>query len=236
MSLKAVTFDAAGTLIRVDWRPGAFAVKVLERLGLTHDPQVAQERYERFVLARRAEYERLNFEGGQEACEPFWRELTADWLSQLGLETHSEAVVALADALLYDPAEGHFTLFDDVLPILDFCAGAGLKLAVISNWDYTLHRVLKVLGIEDRFGLVLASLEHGVEKPDKRLFDIALHRLGITPQEAIHIGDHVIDDVQGALGAGMRAVHLDRLGEPSAERVPRIQSLSELPGVLSSID
>jgi putative hydrolase of the HAD superfamily len=107
----------------------------------------------------------------------------------------------------------------------------GYRLIVISNWDITLRRVLRAVGIEDYFEFVFASLEEGVEKPEPGLFEIARAALGVSPAEVLHVGDDPVDDLGGAEAFGMRALLLDRTG-----RVPgSITSLLELPGRLASI-
>ena len=89
---------------------------------------------------------------------------------------------------------------------------AGYSLAVISNWDRSLPWVLDMYGLTGYFDMALASLVEGVEKPDPRLFEIALEKLGARADETIHVGDNPIDDVQGARSAGIHAVLLDRTG------------------------
>ena len=80
----------------------------------------------------------------------------------------------------------------------------------MSNWDYSLHRVLRMFGIYDRFVSVKASLEEGVEKPDPRLFQIVLDEVGIDSADTFHVGDSYEDDVVGALAAGIRVARIDR--------------------------
>lgn len=232
MPIRAITFDAAGTLVRVGWRPGAFGVDCLEALDIPHDPQVAAERYDRLFLSRRTEFELVNASRDLKLVERFWRELTADWMASISVPpSHLEAVLEVADKLLYSGPSRYFSLYNDVVPCLDSLAETDLKLAVISNWDVSLHRVVRALGIEDRFEFVLASLEEGVEKPDRRLFEVALVKLGLEPAEVLHVGDDPIDDVSGALGAGMRALLIDRQAATSPVS-RRISSLEEIGGAL----
>jgi putative hydrolase of the HAD superfamily len=210
MSIRAVTFDAAGTLIEVRWNPGAFALDCARNVGLRLDEAPARERYERLLQTRWIEYTRANETKDHELCRLWWRTLTLNWLESLGEAQHIEAVMAEADRLLYGPEQTQFRLFEDALPAVRKARKQGLKTAVVSNWDYSLHRVLEVLGARDEFDEVVASLEEGMEKPDPRLFRIALDRLEAAPGETLHVGDDPLDDVSGALGAGMRAVLLDR--------------------------
>ena len=84
-----------------------------------------------------------------------------------------------------------------------------------------------MFGLTDYFEHVVASLEEGVEKPDPRLFQIVLDRLGVEAENALHVGDSPRDDWQGATDAGMRALVIDR-GNPAPSEA-RITSLAQLP-------
>ena len=132
-------------------------------------------------------------------------------------------------SLLYGPDQTYFSLYPDVLPALDLLAGR-VKLGVLSNWDYSLHRILRMLGIYDRFDVVVASLEEGPEKPDPRLFGIILERLGSTASTTLHVGDDAIDDLEGARSSGLSAVLIDRSRPDTLP--PFVNTLTALPGVM----
>jgi putative hydrolase of the HAD superfamily len=105
---------------------------------------------------------------------------------------------------------------------------AGLSLAVVSNANGTVSLLLERLGLLAAFDAVLDSAIEGVEKPDPRLFQLALARLGADPQKAVHVGDLYHVDVVGARAAGLRAVLLDDGGRYPEADCPRIASLVEL--------
>ncbi len=89
----------------------------------------------------------------------------------------------------------------------------GLKLGVISNWDQRLPGVLGHLGLADFFDTIVSSSRAGAEKPDARIFHLALaemSELGVEPATALHVGDGRLEDVEGAVAAGMLALHLTR--------------------------
>lgn len=183
--------------------------------------------YERLLGTRWRDYQELNKTRDSAACTAWWRELTHDWLAKVGLPTsHTDALMEIADQRLYDPAQGYFTLYEDTVPALQRLREEGFKLAVISNWDVSLHRVLATLGLTPYFEYVFASLEEGVEKPEAELFHIALRSCGVAPTRALHVGDDPIDDLQGATGVGMRALLIDR--ETSGGSPHVIASLAEI--------
>jgi putative hydrolase of the HAD superfamily len=121
----------------------------------------------------------------------------------------------------------------DVIPALTRVRAAGLQLAVVSNANGTLRAVLERLGLAPFFRTVLDSREEGVEKPDPRIFEIALARCGARPQATVHVGDFYHVDVEGARAAGLRAVLLDAAGLYSGFDCPRVSSLSTLAEALT---
>lgn len=105
-----------------------------------------------------------------------------------------------------------YTAFSDAVTFLDAARDAGLALAVVTNGSTIAQRAkIDLLGRE-RFASVVVSAEHGVAKPDAAVFRAALDELGVASTEAVHIGDHPVNDVEGARRAGLRAVLLDRTG------------------------
>ncbi|HEY4597546.1 MAG TPA: HAD-IA family hydrolase, partial [Thermoanaerobaculia bacterium] len=77
-------------------------------------------------------------------------------------------------------------------------------------WDHRLPGLLMDLGIASWLGTITYSEKVGVEKPDRRIFLHALSELGVEPAAALHVGDGRLEDVEGAVAAGMRALHLTR--------------------------
>lgn len=120
-------------------------------------------------------------------------------------------------------------LFPDARPALERLA-PDYKLGLLSNGNSR----AEVLGIDDLVSFEVFSQDHGgMEKPDPRLFEIALREAGCEPRELLHVGDWLESDVQGALNVGAQAVLLSRNGaSPAPVDVPEIRSLAELPSLL----
>jgi len=227
---KVVTFDAADTLVRVRWTPGGFALECAFAVGL----ELGEEErgiYERSLRSRWAEYREVNLSRDPRLGDAFWLTLTQDWLRDIGQPGGlAEEIRKVAPGLLYGKSSNLFELFDDVLPTLDGLASRGIRVGVISNWDYTLHRVLDALDVHNRFEHVVASLEEGVEKPDSRLFELTLEKFGVDPQDALHVGDNPVDDFRGAQDAGLRAYLIDRRHPESRGTI--LARLTDLLGAL----
>lgn len=228
MRPEVVTFDCAQTLLKVDWQPTLLAVKAAQHAGLAFEAAPAAEIYDRKLRSRWPDFMELNKTRDSAVLAEFWRELTNDWLTEAGLDaSKTNDVVEHASELLFGKDSEVFELYDDVLPCLDALRAAGMRMAIISNWDNSLHRTVAMFGLTEYFEIVVASLEEGVEKPDPLLFHISLERLGIKPEDALHVGDNPIDDWQGAKNAGMRGIVIDRENPEPSE--VRITSLAQLP-------
>ena len=156
------------------------------------------------------------------------------------------AVPGVADRLADDMLEVAVTAY--ISPVLSFppalqsgaaeavrgLAARGLTLGIISNTGRTpgimLRRVLEAHDLLRHFSVISYSDEVGYRKPDPEIFRRTLARAGAAAPEAAHVGDNPVDDVAGARGAGMRAVHYaagGRAGAPHADLV--VTDLAELP-------
>jgi putative hydrolase of the HAD superfamily len=134
--------------------------------------------------------------------------------------------------------EAAWALFPDVLPVLEALA-ASHRHAVLSNSSLTVQdRKLRVLGVHDRFEVILCAAELGVSKPEAGAFLAACDALGLTPREVAYVGDHPEIDGRGAADAGLLSVWIDRGGvhtSADARSGPhRIASLAELPALLGA--
>jgi HAD superfamily hydrolase (TIGR01549 family) len=118
---------------------------------------------------------------------------------------------------------------DDVKPALGEFRKLGLKLVVVSNANGRLRHLFDRVGLTPYFDVVLDSFEWGVEKPDPRLFHLALEQGHADPQTTAHVGDLFHIDVAGARAAGLReGVLLDCAGLYADADCRRVRTLAEL--------
>ena len=200
-SLELVTLDAGGTLIAERSSRGALYAAVARSEGLS----VADEEMSalmREVLAR------LPRELGRA-----WRYELA-WFSAM-IEEIFVGALGLDGARLPGVQEALFTRFRDpasfqVLPgAIELQADLvrwGVRMAVISNWSEDLHALLDGLGLSGPLEFALTSAEERCEKPDAEIFQRALERAGVSPENAMHIGDSPRNDYDGARAIGMDAL------------------------------
>ena len=106
----------------------------------------------------------------------------------------------------------NWSLFPDAPACLKGLKRRGFRLGVISNWDATLESLLREMGYLPYFDEVIASAAVGCRKPSRAIFEIALERMGVAPEDAVHVGDLPEADGEGAASAGIRPVIIDRKG------------------------
>ena len=119
-------------------------------------------------------------------------------------------------------------VFPDTVPVLKKLKAAGYYLAVISNSDGSVEGELQRAGLGEYLEFVIDSSVVGVEKPHPEIFQMALERSGIKPDEAVYVGDTYPTDIGGAELAGLRGILIDWVGAYPEATCPRITSLSGL--------
>ena len=116
----------------------------------------------------------------------------------------------------------------DVILALERLAASGLPLAIGSNANGIIHRVFERAGLRRYFSVICDSHVEGVEKPDRRFFEILVARAGGRAETTLHVGDLYHVDVVGARSAGLQAMLLDPHDLYRGYDVPRVRSLNAL--------
>ena len=152
-----------------------------------------------------------------------------DVLDRAGVPRGSARDAALADIYAYHMEHNLWEVVaEDVAPVLERLRQAGITLAVASNANGVLGASLARLGLTPYFDVICDSGLEGVEKPDRRFFEILLNRAGRSATETMHVGDLYHIDVIGARRAGIRPLLLDPQDLYVDRDVQRIRRLSEL--------
>lgn len=223
-------FDAGETLVHPHPTfPDLFA-QILRREGYEVTPELVRERghvvFDRFRAA--AEDGEL-WTTSPERSKRFWHEVYEIFLRELGLTDAN----GLIDTVYREFTDlSNYRLFEDVPAVLERLQGAGLILGVVSNFEAWLERLLDELGVTDYFAVRVVSGVEGMEKPDPRIFRLAMARAGVAPSDSVYVGDNPEFDVDPALAVGMFPVLIDRRDRFPDAPGPRIVSMGELPGVL----
>lgn len=156
-------------------------------------------------------------------------------LGHAGVQLSSATDAALAELQAYHSEWNLWERVPEGIPeALEALRALGLKLVVVSNANGKLRFLMDRVGLASRVDLMLDSSEEGVEKPDPRLFELAMERSGAQRDTTMHVGDLFYVDVEGARGAGLRAMLLDPFDLYSEFDCDRVRSLGELAGMIRS--
>lgn len=229
-AVRAVTLDAAGTLIAVAEPVGETYARVAARHGVHVTTEAAEAGFRRAMASQAP----LAFPGAGETERPareraWWYAVVRAALGTTSPDAALDA--AAAELFAHYAGAAAWLVFPEVPAVLAALRARGLRLAVVSNFDGRLLPLLDALGISERVDAVVPSTLVGSAKPEARIFHAALARLGVSPAAALHVGDDLSMDVTGACRAGLRAVLVDRHGRvPAAPAgVPVLRSLDRLP-------
>ncbi len=234
--VRAVLLDAGHTLLRPRPSMGEVYAAVCRRHGRPADPAALE------AVAVGA-FHRLGEEirgGGPAAL------VTSEAIERETWRRHALRVVDGVPALagldfdpwfedLYDTFGGADTWepYPDAVPALAGLRARGLRLALVSNWDTRVRRILEETGLTPWFDAIVISSEVGVRKPDPRIFHRALELVGVAPGEAIHAGDSRGDDLEGARAAGVRGVFVARDGAVPPPGAVFVRDLKDLVRLVS---
>lgn len=221
--LQAVTFDVGGTLTRGGLRRKLYRSRVLERLRLWGH-EVEPGKYQRATEESLEELRKLR----EQLLELKLEEFCSRFLRRLGIEP--------SRGLLEELQRIYFECFVQVerasaTRVLEELSG-NYSLGAISNSMGLARRFLESSRLGKYFKTIVISGEVGYRKPHPLPFRRALEELGVTPEQTVHVGDSLEEDVAGAKGVGMLAVLVSRErlkeeAEPKPDLV--VGSLREVP-------
>jgi len=216
----AILLDALGTLVALEPPAPRLRAELSQRFGL----EVSDQQAATAIAAEIAYYRAHLDEGRDETGLRALRRRCADVLRQ-ALPAADFELDPLVEALL---ASLQFTAFADVRPALVAARSRGQRLVVVSNWDVSLQGVLRALGLGPLLDGVLTSAGAGARKPAREIFEQALALAAAGPDEVVHVGDSLDEDVAGARNAGIEPVFVRRDGGPAVSGVRTISTLAEL--------
>jgi putative hydrolase of the HAD superfamily len=230
--IKAVFFDLYHTLIGYDPPREESVAGTLARMGVNirskalRRPLVAADEYFYRETGKKPLKDR-----SEEETITLWSDYQNVVLREAGITPTSEMI----KYILMDMKKAKYdlVLFDDVIPALSALTSRKLGLGIISNADRDISPLLQKLGILNLLKVRLTSQEAGVSKPQKGIFLKGAERMGISPHEALYVGDQWVVDVQGARGAGMQGLLLDRGGY--FEEIPESEKITNLKEITNRI-
>jgi putative hydrolase of the HAD superfamily len=216
-TIKAVSFDAGGTLIEPWPSVGEVYAAVASEFGHTNISGQALN---------------LQFAAAWKAKKAFdyslssWKRLVE---AVFGTSVPSARMSELFEAIYQRFAEASaWSVYDDVRDTLQALRQKGYRLAVISNWDDRLRPLLSKLELSSCFEVVVLSVDVGASKPAAEIFQRTLTLLDLPAGSVLHVGDSLEEDVMGATQCGMQALLVDR-----AKRMGG--SVASLAGILTQL-
>ena len=216
-TVDAVIFDAGGVLLLPDAAAGQAAVATL-------DCESSREDWHRAHYTANLAIDQME--------TPDWASARQVIASAVGVPGDKlDAAVALLEELMETTP---WVAVDGAADALRALSGAGYRLGVVSNASGNVaellaeNRVCAIDGDLPPVGIIVDSYLVGIEKPDPRIFHIALDALGVTAQRSLYVGDTVRFDVIGARAAGLHPVHVDPFRLCADEGHSHIATLGEL--------
>ena len=206
--IKAVFFDAVGTLFRLTKTVGDHYAYVGREVGLDLDAEILERA---FHTAWKKMPQRSAVDGPREKDDKgWWRELVDRVLDQV-----VPSLGELDRDNFFEIAYEHFAeagvweLYPEVPGVLEKLQ-PWFQLAVVSNFDGRLRFILEHLGISKYFAHVFVSSELGSDKPYPEIYRRALRLMNLKPSEVLHVGDDPERDWDAATAAGLSIFRLDR--------------------------
>ncbi len=234
--IKVVFFDAAGTLFHVKGSVADVYLQHATHYGVVDSPEIRDAIAQAFISAFNqapppifavSQPEKLR------QCERLW------WFDIVHAVFYRVGMFEGFDEYFDEVFEAfgggsHWTVDPALVPLLRELKGLGYELGIISNFDTRLFTILDELSLRPLFDSVTISSLVQAVKPAGKIFRYALNEHAIDPHEAVHVGDSLKEDWEGATNAGLHGVLLNSKGEQRGEAVS-IQSFQELPAILAGI-
>jgi putative hydrolase of the HAD superfamily len=220
-AIRAVLFDAGGTLIHVD------GARVCAAAGATWEERAFESAENRAVSAVQ-KWVRAHPRSTDSERLPLFLETL---LAELGVPADLRPGAGRAVAAEHRRSNLWSRAYSDAAASLETLRARGYRLGVISNADGRVRRLLEETNLSAHLDVVVDSSEAGVEKPDPRIFRVATDALGLEPAECLYVGDIYEIDVLGARSAGLDAILIGPGHAP--EDVTRVANLTELVELLS---
>ena len=235
--IQVVFFDAAGTLFHVKGSVAEIYLGYAEKYGVRRTPELlaaVDTAFKRAFAESPPPVFSANNPAEIKRCERlWWFDIVHNVFYRVGMfqrfDDYFNEVFSAFDG------SDRWALYPDTVDVLNALKAQGLELGIISNFDSRLFNVLRGLGLGGVFDTVtISSLAHAA-KPAPKIFQLALEKHAADPHEAMHVGDSVRDDVEGARRAKLPGVLIHREHHHRSDEVLTIRTLTELPALIAQM-
>ncbi len=234
-SIKVVFFDAANTLFHIEGSVADIYLRHALDFGFAGGPNSLAAIEQAFGRALREAPPPVFAETDpgrlKQSERLWWFDIVHNVFYRVGMFEQFDKFFEQVFRIFEDHRS--WRLFPETLGVLTGLRTAGLELGIISNFDSRLFPVMRGLGIDTLFDTITISSLSQAAKPAPKIFRLALEKHAADPEEGLHVGDSLRDDVEGAINAGLHAVLLDRAGKCQETG---IRSIGKLDEVLPLID
>ncbi len=231
--IKAIFFDAVGTLFDIKGSVGHVYLSYATKYGVPDTPEMVESlntAFKETMKTMPAPIFSVERPEKLKQCERlWWFDVVHAVFYRVGMfeqfdDFFDEVFDAFGDAT-------HWELFPETRDVLTKLKARGFELGIISNFDSRFFQVVRELNLQQFFDSVTISSLAGSAKPASKIFTYAMEQHMLESTEVLHVGDHPIEDVEGARKAGLHAVLIGRFGMVSydAHRLPSLVSLLDLP-------
>jgi putative hydrolase of the HAD superfamily len=220
--LRAVLFDAVGTLLVLREPVGVTYARCARDHGLAASPEALQVAFrDALRVMPPMVFPDLDATERQTAEREWWRTLVrATFAAAIGARP-ADVDCCFQSLFIHYGGAAAWQTAPGAAQLLAALRRRGLRTGVLSNFDYRLPALLDALGVTPLLDTIVLPADAGAAKPDPAIFRCALDRLGLVPAEAAYVGDDADDDIAGATRAGLQAVD-----------VTRVRDLRELAAIL----
>ena len=231
--IKAIFFDAVGTLFDVQGSVGHVYVTYAKKYGIPDTVEMITSlnmAFKETMKTMPAPIFSVERPEKLKQCERLW------WFDVVHAVFYRVGMFEGFDDFFEEVFDAfgqatHWELFPETLEVLTKLKERGFELGIISNFDSRFFQVIRALEINQFFDSVTISSLAGAAKPASKIFSYALEQHMLNPDEVLHVGDHRIEDFEGARQAGLHTVLIDRTGSllPANQTFSSLVPLLELP-------
>ena len=232
MRFRAVFFDVGETLVHVEPSFADLFVTVLAGAGHERSGDAVRDAtthvYARFSEASR---DGSLWTTSPERSRAFWTSVYDRMLAELEIPDGD----GLASTLYREFTRmENYVLFEDVRPTISVLQEAGLLLGIVSNFEAWLEDWFGLHELFETFPVRVISGIEGIEKPDERIYRLALARANVDATDAVYVGDNPEFDVDPPAALGMFPVLVDRRDRFPDHPAARVRDLRDLPAILEA--
>jgi len=236
-SIQVIFFDAVGTLFQVKGSVGEIYLRYAKKYGIRPSAELTAKVNhafkESFAQAPQPIFATEKPEKLKQCERLWWFDIVHGvFYRTLMFEGFDEYFEEVYEA--FETAD-HWEVYPEVPEVLQKLKSRGYELGVISNFDTRFFKIFRALNLDQYFDSITISSLAGSAKPSPKIFKYALDQHALDPDEAIHVGDSIKEDIEGARKAKILGILVDRERQDAREEKNMIARLNQIQEILERI-